>query len=443
MNLLALEAGFALVGLSCVPFCLWYFGGKVGRRNAALCLASAASAALAVRAEGAITTLALLELSSLLLALVLLKDGALLSVYLSVQVMSGTAALSGLALAGCGGYRELGVAVATLGMLLKAGAFPLHFWLPRVHGDAPAPASALLSSVAVAGGAMALSRLIPPGEASGLLFWSGAASILWGTGQGLMQRDSKRALAYSTVAAMGVALVLASRGEEGRLALSAHLLAHALYKATLFMAVGVVEKSSGRDLLLARDPFRGAWPIPVAMVVAIASALGTPATIGFSSKELSKEALLQVGKGMALLAGVAPTVVLGRLLALLVAGGLGGLSSGALNPRRDLGVLLLSASLLLPILAGLPPAERARAWAGEAALALKLSIAAYLLARPLARPWDLEDLLFGRGLLRMSRLLAGRASPEREGDESPPYPLAILAISLALLAVAVANTAAR
>lgn len=443
MTFLGLEASFALVGLSCVPFSLWYFGGKLRWRNAFLCLASAASAALAARAEGPIPTLALLEMSSLLLALVLLEDRALFSLYLSVQVISGTAAISGLALSRCPGAREAGLFLATLGLLLKAGVFPLHFWLPKVHGNAPAPASALLSSVAVAGGALALSRLIPPGEVSSLLFWSGVGSVLWGAGQGLFQRDSKRALAYSTLSAMGVAVILASRGFEGRLALEVHLSAHALYKAASFMALGVVDRNAGRDLLALREPFRGAWPALLGLLLAFASAIGVPATLGFESKELSKQALLRLGKGIALLASTSSPAVMGRLSAFLVASGLRGSLRGGVDARRDGGILLLAASLLLPLAGGPPTAGDFRAWAGEAALALKLSLAAFLFARPLVRPRDLEDLPVGGRTFRALRALARRPKLEGEEDLSWPYALAVLTISLALAAVAMATALRR
>ncbi len=134
----------------------------------------------------------------------------------------------------------------------KAGAFPLHIWLPKAHPVAPAPASALLSGILTKGGMFGILVL------SCYLFWGnglwgsliltiGVLTMVTGAALALFSVDLKRTLACSSVSQIGFILVgvgmLGLLGEENTLAVRGsllHMVNHSLIKLVLFMAAGVV-----------------------------------------------------------------------------------------------------------------------------------------------------------------------------------------------------------
>lgn len=134
----------------------------------------------------------------------------------------------------------------------KAGAFPLHIWLPKAHPVAPAPASALLSGILTKAGMfgiLILSCRIFPGDAAfgSLILAIGAATMVVGAVLALFSVDLKRTLACSSVSQIGFILVGVGMsgllGEENALALRGsflHMVNHSLIKLALFMAAGVV-----------------------------------------------------------------------------------------------------------------------------------------------------------------------------------------------------------
>ena len=102
------------------------------------------------------------------------------------------------------------LALMTVGLLLKTALFPLHFWLPPAHANAPAPVSAVLSALVVKASFYLIVRLwfdvfpavLAPaaGHLMGIL---GMVAILWGSIQSLHQERLKLLVAYSTVAQLG------------------------------------------------------------------------------------------------------------------------------------------------------------------------------------------------------------------------------------------------
>lgn len=185
------------------------------------------------------------------------------------------------------------------GAFTKSAQFPFHFWLPNAM-EAPAPVSAFLhSATMVKAGVFLLARLHPCLAPSP--WWSavvapvGAATMLVGVWLALGQRDLKKILAYTTVAVLGILTLLLGLGTP--LAVKAcmtFLLAHALYKAALFMASGTVDHETGsRDAnalggLAAKMP----WTAAAAMLAALSMA-GLPFFLGFVSKEYFYKALLE------------------------------------------------------------------------------------------------------------------------------------------------------
>lgn len=134
----------------------------------------------------------------------------------------------------------------------KAGAFPLHIWLPKAHPVAPAPASALLSGILTKAGMygiLILTAYLFLGSAlwGGLILVLGVCTMVIGALLALFSIDFKRTLACSSVSQIGFILVGVGMsgllGEENTLALRGsllHMVNHSLIKLVLFMAAGVV-----------------------------------------------------------------------------------------------------------------------------------------------------------------------------------------------------------
>ncbi|RCK77952.1 MAG: monovalent cation/H+ antiporter subunit D [Candidatus Ozemobacter sibiricus] len=195
----------------------------------------------------------------------------------------------------------MALALVTAGLMLKSAIFPLHFWLPRAHANAPAPVSALLSSLMVKASFYISLRMwlwIFPGVlqvhvAGPLLGLLGAGAILYGSLMALQQTRLKLLIAYSTVAQLGYLFVffaLSMHPEDVTPALQAVVffaLSHAFAKAALFMGAGVVQRTLGHDAL---DRLAGsAQRLPqtvFAFGVAGVSLIGLPPSGGFVGKYL-------------------------------------------------------------------------------------------------------------------------------------------------------------
>ncbi|MEV1000448.1 Na+/H+ antiporter subunit A [Nonomuraea sp. NPDC050202] len=236
---------------------------------------------------------------------------------LTVTTSGGLAMLAGFVLLGqaAGTYQisqlrpgDLAPAAVVLvlaGALSKSAIFPFSTWLPAAMA-APTPVSAYLHAAAmVKAGVYLLARL---GPAFGdLALWRavtvplGVATMLLGGWRALRETDLKRLLAYGTVGQLGFLVVLFGSGTEGAaLAGVGMLLAHALFKAALFLVVGIVDHAAGtRDLreLSGLGPVMP-WVCGVA-VLAGASMAGLPPLVGFAGKEAALEALLDTPLALA------------------------------------------------------------------------------------------------------------------------------------------------
>ncbi|MEV4112050.1 Na+/H+ antiporter subunit A [Nonomuraea sp. NPDC049695] len=229
-----------------------------------------------------------------------------------ITTIGGLAMLAGFVLLGqaAGTYRisdilahppHVGPAAVVLilaGALSKSAIFPFSTWLPAAMA-APTPVSAYLHAAAmVKAGVYLLARLGPAlGDAAP---WRevavplGVVTMLLGGWRALRETDLKRLLAYGTVGQLGLLTVLFGSGNGGAaLAGAAMLLAHALFKAALFLVVGIVDHQAGtRDL---RELSGGGRSMPWVCAVAVlagASMAGLPPLVGFAGKEAALETLL-------------------------------------------------------------------------------------------------------------------------------------------------------
>jgi len=192
-----------------------------------------------------------------------------------------------------------------LGAFTKSAQFPFHFWLPNAM-EAPTPVSAYLhSSTMVKAGVYLLARLAPVLGGTALWFWSvsvvGAVTMILGAAFALAQTEFKRILAYSTVSALGLIVLCLGLGTpEAATAAMAFLLAHALYKGTLFLVAGIVTHETGETSI--ENVGRLSKQMPITAAAALLAALsmaGLPPLFGFIGKELAIESALHAPGGLA------------------------------------------------------------------------------------------------------------------------------------------------
>jgi multicomponent Na+:H+ antiporter subunit A len=216
-----------------------------------------------------------------------------------LQVSEGTTSFAALAAAPPdGALAGAAAAMVLLGAFTKSAQVPFHFWLPGAMA-APTPVSAYLhSATMVKAGVVLLARTAPAFSDGAGWRWAivacGGATIVVGALAALRETDAKLLLAQSTVSHLGVLVVLVGVGSPvATFAGTAHLLAHAVFKAGLFLGVGSIDHAIGSrqltDLGRARRvaPF-AAW----ATVGAAASMAGIPPMLGFVTKEKGLAALL-------------------------------------------------------------------------------------------------------------------------------------------------------
>lgn len=192
----------------------------------------------------------------------------------------------------------LALCLIALGCFTKSAQFPFHGWLPGAM-EAPSPVSAYLhSATMVKAGVYLLAKLQPLG--SQVELWTplvagvGAATLAAGGILCFFAVDLKRILAFSTIASLG-ALVMAAGlpGAAGAKAFASFLIAHALYKAALFMAAGLADHATGvRDIRLLGGLGREIPIAGAASALAALSMMGIFPLMGFVGKEYLLGAVL-------------------------------------------------------------------------------------------------------------------------------------------------------
>lgn len=212
------------------------------------------------------------------------------------------------------------IVLVLMGAVSKSALFPFHFWLPGAMA-APTPVSAYLHAAAmVKAGVYLVARLAPGYSASSYWQWCvlvlGLSTMLLGGWRALRQHDLKLILAYGTVSQLGFLTVMVGLGTQAAaLAGLALLLAHGLFKATLFLVVGIIDHQTGtRDIRLLSGVFSSAPVLGVVALVAAASMAGIPPLAGFVAKESALDALLGNAGNSAVGVMALTAVVLGSVL---------------------------------------------------------------------------------------------------------------------------------
>lgn len=190
------------------------------------------------------------------------------------------------------GVVNTALCLLVVGAFAKSAQFPLHFWLPNAMA-APTPVSAYLhSATMVKLGVYLLARF--DAGVDDRLFWqillqgAGSLTAAWGMVLALRERDLKRILAWSTVATLGTLITLVGMsGEDAAIAIGALLLAHSLYKASLFFVAGNVDHGTGTRVIdhLGNLRFAMPWTATAAALAGLSMA-GIPMSFGYVAKDL-------------------------------------------------------------------------------------------------------------------------------------------------------------
>lgn len=243
---------------------------------------------------------------------------ALLAGVILLAQATGTYELSEMTRAGdLGGHPHYaGIVVLVLAAAFtKSAQLPFSFWLPRAM-EAPAPVSAYLhAATMVKAGVYLLARMSPTLSGSDLwreaLIWTGAATAVIGGALALGERHLKRVLAWSTVGALGVMVLLVGIGTPTAFqALAVFLAGHALYKGALFLVAGAVDHAVHELDVERLAGLRRHLPATAAAAgLAALSMGGVPPLLGYVAKELLYATTLGTGR----LALTACAVVAGAL----------------------------------------------------------------------------------------------------------------------------------
>lgn len=226
---------------------------------------------------------------------------AMLGGFLLLGESAGTYQLSAIIAAPPSGTL-VGVALGLilLGAFTKSAQYPFHSWLPGAM-VAPTPVSAYLHSATMVKAGVYLIARLSPAFAVDITWWRpvvmsvGLVTMVAGGLRALRQHDLKLLLAHGTVSQLGFMVAVFGIGTPAAMGAGATLLvAHALFKAAAFMAVGVVDHQFGTRDLRRLPRLDRSWALPaVAAVVAAASMAGLPSTFGFVAKESVLDAFLE------------------------------------------------------------------------------------------------------------------------------------------------------
>jgi len=179
-----------------------------------------------------------------------------------------------------------------LGCLIKAGAFPLHFWLPEAHPVAPSPVSALLSGIMIKIGIYGIIRFFMTHES---IYWVAiiaVSSMLFGVILALIQSDIKKILAYHSISQIGYMLLGVSISSLGIAGGLFHMINHAIFKSLLFLCMGAVIYSTGERKIQKLGGLYKKMPYTMMTCIIASFAIsGIPLFNGFVSKTIIFDSL--------------------------------------------------------------------------------------------------------------------------------------------------------
>lgn len=313
------------VGFLVLLYSRWYFEGLTTGRSAAILTVFAGTMLGLVTADDLILMFVFWELTTVFsyllighdptrranrgaaqTALIVTTTGglAMLVGIVAVHSVTGTMSLQAIVadpptgtLAGVSGMLML------VGALSKSALVPFHFWLPGAMA-APTPISAYLHAAAMVKAGVYLVAVLAPAFAE-VPMWRptvlvlGTITMVLGGWRALRQTDLKLLLAYGTVSQLGLMVLLLGVGtRSAAMAGMGLVIAHALFKSTLFMCVGLIDHSAGtRDIReLSGVGYRVPWLAILGGLAALSMA-GMPPLVGFLTKEAAFESIINLIDG--------------------------------------------------------------------------------------------------------------------------------------------------
>ena len=198
------------------------------------------------------------------------------------------------------------------GFSAKAGAFPIHIWLPKAHPVAPAPASALLSGVLTKAGIfgiLIIGYLVLPEDKlwGSIVMGIGIITMVLGAMLAIFSIDIKRTLACSSVSQIGFIIIgsscgtlLGAEASLARYGIVLHMVNHTVVKLCVFLVAGVIfQNLHSLDLNAIRGFGRKKPFLKVSFALGAMSLAGIPGFLGYLSKTALHEALLEAGEVLA------------------------------------------------------------------------------------------------------------------------------------------------
>lgn len=209
---------------------------------------------------------------------------------------------------------QIAMILITLGLVLKIALFPMHFWLPQAHANAPTPVSAILSALVVKASLYVLiefwfnvlgdATTFKASQALGIL---GGVAIIYGSWTAFRATQLKVLIAYSTVAQLGYIFLLFPLSEHasgtstfsGTVSQAAvyFIVAHACAKAAMFLSAGnlILAQGSGDIAQLKGVAVRQPLNLLVFAIAGI-SLIGLPPSAGFIAKWLLLTTSIESGQ---------------------------------------------------------------------------------------------------------------------------------------------------
>jgi formate hydrogenlyase subunit 3/multisubunit Na+/H+ antiporter MnhD subunit len=321
----------AFFGLAVASYSASYMAGKpAGRSYYAYLLWTVAASCGAVLADNLIVLLIFWEIVTILFYLLVtlggtklssaaarksfvilgFSDCALLLGIVFLWVLGGSLSLSQLSVKMGGSLTYIAFILCTIGALAKAGAWPVHSWVPAAAEGSPTPVMAFLpASLDKLLGIYLLARIslelfIMDGAMGLMLMIIGSATIIFAVMMALVQHDLKKLLSFHAVSQVGYMVLGVGTGVPiGIMGGLFHMVNHAIYKSCLFLGAGAVEKQAKTTDLTKLGGLASAMPITFgAMFVASMSISGVPPFNGFVSKWLVYQSLVSIRQPIFLIA---------------------------------------------------------------------------------------------------------------------------------------------
>lgn len=258
-----------------------------------------------------------------------------------------------------GGWAGWIYAGFALAFLVKTPVWPLHTWMPPTYSGLPSPMAAVVSGVqSKAGlyGFLAIALALMPEYVhaySSVLLVLGATSLIYGAVIALVQSDAKRVVAYSSLSHLGLIVIAVASGNA--LAITGalvYIIAHGLFSAALFLALGFVEDREGTRSLLRLGGL--GWKNPRlagALCIAALAALGLPGLAGFAGELIILIGVYQAGYVWPTIVALVAIVLASAYLLRLYQDVMNGPAVEDVPVRADLS--WLEGLAIAPLLAGL------------------------------------------------------------------------------------------